>query len=154
MKAIHRAIQDNSYLEFLSAITQGISSIEGYINYRAEKWNDSNPNAQPFNFKSEKPNIEEKIDEWLPKMANQQKFNKGTKEWEYFTKLRGIRNDEGIHPKETGFAISLENLAIYINLFKTGITGLLVNLHLFFNDRIPSSIIRARFMPDVEVIFE
>ena len=154
IKAIHRAMDENSYFEFLSGITQGISSIEGYINYRIEKWNDSNPNTKSLNFKEKKLSIEDKIDEWLPQIANKQKFNKGIREWEAFTKLRRIRDDEGVHPKETGYAISLEDLASKINLFKTGIAGILVQLHLYFDDRIPSSIIRAMFSPEVEVLKE
>jgi len=55
-----------------------------------------------------------------------------------FKDLKKLGYDEGVHPKEISAGVNLFELATLINKFKTGIAGLLVELHLLFKDRIPS----------------
>jgi len=137
-----------------SAIVLGISSIEGFINRKAELWNKKNPNEQLLDSKQNKVNLYDKIDVWVPKMAGGKKLSKSGTEWFHFKKLRDIRNDIAIHPKESGYSISLSDLAEEIDMFRTGIAKLLISLHLLFGEKIPGIIIRAAYAPDVEIIEE
>ena len=82
------------------------------------------------------------------------KLDKGAKSWENYKLLRSIRDDENIHAKNLAYGFTLETLAVRINLFKTGVAGMLIQLHLLFGMRIPTSIIRARFHRDVELAEE
>jgi len=151
-EAIDRAIDKNSYAEFLSAVVHGIASIEGYINYRAESWNKAYPESRLVDSKEAKINLDNKIDEWIPFMTKGKKLDKGTINWESYKKLRTIRDIEAIHPKSSGYIISLIELAEKINQFGIGIAGMLIQLHLLFEEKIPAIIIRASYSPEVVVI--
>jgi len=151
VEARNRAIEKVSYPEFLTAVSFGIASLESYINYRVELWNRSHVEAQRMDSKAIQISFDEKINTWLPSMADDREFDKNTVEWGHLNDLRNICNEAVIHPK-TGF--SLVHFAENINLFRSGIAGILIQLHLFFGDRIPSVIIRAAYTPDLEVVFD
>jgi len=152
VKALQRAVFEASYSELQSAIVQGIASIEGYINYRAEVWNKRHSEDQLLDSKQDKVSFDDKIDNWLPKMTGGKRLYKGDQEWSHFRTLREIRDHQAIHPKMSGHSISFAELAEKINLFRTGIAGLLIRLHVLFNEKVPRVIIRAAYAPDVEVV--
>lgn len=150
--AINRAVEYESFADFQSAIEDGISSIEGYINYKAEQWNYKNPNNQLIDSKQFPVRLEDKIINWTKTITGKD-FDKNIDNcWTYFKELKKIRDDERVHPKESSQSISQKDLAKLINKFRFGIAGMLVQLHLIFDDRIPRIIIRGYYSPDVEVI--
>jgi hypothetical protein len=85
-------------------------------------------------------------------MTGSRKLNKSGADWRDFRILRAIRDDEAIHPKTSGYSFSYSELAQKINLFRTGIARLLIQLHLLFDEKIPRVIIRAAYAPDAEVV--
>lgn len=152
VKALHRAVDEASYSEFHSAVVQGIASIEGYINHRAGVWNKQNPEDQLLDSRYDKVSFDDKIHEWIPKMTGGKGLYKGHQEWNHFRVLRGIRDHEAIHPKASGYSVSLTELADKINIFRTGIAGLLIQMHTLFSEKVPCVVIRAAYVPDVEVV--
>lgn len=147
-----RAVEKSSFLDFHSATVIGIASIESYINYRAEIWNQFNPQNRLVDSRESKVSFEEKIDSWIPETTGGKTLNKSNQDWNHYKILRRIRDDTVVHPKSSGYSISLLNLAWQINLFRRGIAGLLIQLHILFQEKIPRIIIRARYAPDVEVV--
>lgn len=151
-KIIEQAIKNSSSIKFQSALVLGIASIESYINYRAEEWNKTHPNDLIQDSKRQKVSFDNKIDVWIPKLAGGKRLDKSIINWSDFKDLRKIRDDHVIHSKTSGYSISDQKLAEYINKFRTGIAKLLVQLHILFNEKIPSRIIRGAYAPDVETI--
>ncbi len=152
VESINRAVDETSYTDFLSAAAQGVASIEAYINYRVNEWNKKHPDKQLIDSRQKKVSLDTKIDKWIPIMNSGKRMDKGGKTWHHYKILRGIRDDVLIHPKESGQGISLEDLADKINMFRTGIAKNLIQLHLLFDEKIPSKIIRSAFAPDVDVV--
>lgn len=152
VEARDRAVNNKSFGDFLSAVVSGIASIEGYINYRAEIWNKKHPGNQLIDSRENKVSLDDKFDDWIPIMASGRKLDKSKISWAHFKILRGIRDNVSIHPKDPSQGVSLKDLAEGINMFRTGIAMLLVQPHILFEERIPSVIIRAMHMPDVEVV--
>lgn len=152
----HRQLENSiniiSYTELQSAIVLGIACIESYINYRAELWNRKHPQELLTDSKECKVTFEQKIDNWIPIMSNGKKFDKGNRNWANYKILRGIRDDTTIHAKNSGYGVSYEKIAEIANLYSTGISGLLIDLHKLFDDPIPAIIIRNFYAPPVEVI--
>jgi hypothetical protein len=151
-KARDQAVERSSFLDFHSAIVLGIASIESYINYRAEIWNQHNPQKRLNDSREFKVSFEDKINTWIPEITGGKTLNKGNQDWNNYKILRRIRDDTVIHPKSSGYSISLNNLAWQINLFRRGIAGLLIQLHILLQEKIPQIIIRARYAPDVEIV--
>lgn len=148
---LDRAVKKVSYADLQSAVTAGISSVEAYINYRVEKWNAQNPNEQLIDLKNQKVSFDDKINKWIPKMTGGKRLNKSLKNWPHYKLLRGIRDNVTVHAKESSYTRSVYEIAEAINMFKTGIAGLLIQLHDLFDEKIPSNIIRDYFAPDVEI---
>ena len=149
-----RAVMNGSFLDYQNAIVDGIASIEGYINHRAEIFNNANPIKMLHDSAENKISFLDKIDNWVPVMTGRAKLNKGGNEWRNFLALKQIRDDIKTHSKLTNYSISFVKQAEMVNLFRTGIAGLLIELHILFKEKIPSIIIRARYSPDVEAISE
>ena len=152
LRARDRSVESSSYSEYQNAVVAGIASIEAYINYRAEIWNKLNPSENLFDSPSNKVSFEDKIDNWVPKMAEGKKLDKSIRNWRDFKELRKIRDHVSIHPKPVSYGISFSDLAEKINMFRTGIAGILIQLHKLFKEPIPAKIIRSFFSPDVEVV--
>lgn len=149
---IEDSIKSSNPQKFLTACASGMASVEGYLNFKAEEWNKRNPACPLIDSKDNPVKFEDKIDLWIPIMTNGRKLDKAIQTWEHFKRLRAVRDNIAIHPKKSGHSFSLYDLAELINCFRTGIAGLLLQLHQLFNDRVPSIVIRARFAPDAEVI--
>jgi hypothetical protein len=147
-----RAIESVSFGDVQVAITSGISSIDAYISHRAEKWNAAHPNDLLIDSRDHKVSFDDKIDSWIPKMTGGPKFDKSRQNWTHFKILRGIRDDVMIHAKDPSYARSAHEIAEAINMFRTGIAGLLIQLHDLIDEKIPSMIIYDSFAPDVEVV--
>lgn len=148
------AVSESSFVHFHMAIVQGIASIEGYIKHISEFWNNAHPTDQLIDSRENKVSLDEKFDRWIPKLSGGNKFDKSIINWDHFKILKNIRDDNAVHPKTSGFTISYSDLAEQINMFRTGIAGILIQLHLLFHEKIPAVIIRARYTPDVYVVEE
>jgi hypothetical protein len=146
----HRPLfSGNSHRAFLTAISDGIASIEGYITYQADrrggkKFKDS---------KQEKVSFEDKINEWIPQITGR-KLDKGGVNWNHHKELRGIRDNFQAHPKTHLYGITYSEICRRMNLFRTGIAGLLFDLHLAFNDLVPAQIIHGYFLPEIQYVIE
>jgi len=151
-KALDQSIKNSSFRDFHTALVWGIASIESYIRYRAQEWNKTHSNDLIQNSKNQKVSFDDKIDLWISKMTGGKRLDKSIINWSNFKDLRKIRDDNVIHSKSSGYSISNQKLAEYINKFKTGIAKLLVRLHALFNEKIPSRIIRGAYAPDVEIV--
>ena len=57
-----------------------------------------------------------------------------------------------VHPKTSGIGITYEEMTGLMNLYRTGINGVLIDLHKHFNDRIDYPLVKAGFMPEVELV--
>jgi len=151
-KALDRAIEEGSWGEFLSALSNGIASIEAYLNHRAEQWNKRHPEEQLLDSKASKVSFEQKIEVWVPKMTRGGKLDRSDEVWRDFLVLRSLRDHEAIHPKRAVGGVTYQQMAEHMNRFRSGIGMLLVRLHLLFNERIPSRLVRAAYAPNVEVV--
>lgn len=146
------ALTEASFSELESAIVRGIASIEAFINYRADKWNEQNPGAMLLDSKGNKVSFDDKIDEWIPVMSGGRKLDKSDRHWSDFKRLRGIRDNLTIHSKTLGHTVKYSEIADLINVFRTGIAGILIPLHILCRNWIPSQIIRGYYAPEVKVV--
>jgi hypothetical protein len=147
-----RSIDERSLNEIQNAFVRGCSSIEGYILMKSDMWNRRNPNDQLVDTREFKTSFDDKIERWIPKMSSGRKLDRSTNHWSDYKRVRGIRDHMTIHPKSPGVGATFDELAEMINLFRTGVAGFLIDLHDHFGDRIPATIIRARYAPLVEVV--
>ncbi len=152
LRSRDRSVESSSFSEYQNSVVAGIASIEAYINHRAELWNKINPKEKLLDSPSIKISFGDKIDIWIPKMSGGEKLDKSIRNWNDFKELKKIRDHVSIHPKSVSYGISFPDLAEKINLFRTGIAGVLIQLHKIFKEPIPAKIIRAYFSPNVEVI--
>jgi hypothetical protein len=152
-KARDRAVEDSSYMDLQTAIVHGIASIESYVGDLARVWNRRTPNDRLSDSRQHKVSLDDKFDLWIPKMSGGgARLYKGDQRWSDFKKLRRLRDDYAVHPKLVGHAISYVELAGYINAFRQGMAGMLAQLHPPFGRPIPSVVINAAYIPDVEVV--
>ena len=151
--ALGRAESKLSYGEALSALSSGIASIESFLRARVLEWNKTHPDDQLIDSRDTKVSFDDKIDRWIPKMTGR-KLDKSGKRWQAFKLLRAIRDDHAIHPKESGHAVPFARLVEVINLFADGVAGLLLDLHIHFNQKTPRIIIRDAFAPKAELVTE
>ncbi len=147
-----RAVEKNSFAEYESAIVSGLASIEGYINEAATHWNKLHPDDQLIDSKEIKVSLIKKLDNWVPKMTGDRKLMKACQSWSDFRKLKTIRDDIVVHPKVESYLFTNKQLCEIINAFRHGIAALLGELHLAFNEPLPSKVINAFYMPDVEIV--
>lgn len=148
-----RAITQMSYTEYLSALANGLASIEAYIAQKAYQHNVRNPDDELLDDKDHKVAFEDKIREWVPKMAGE-KLNLGDKHWAHFQRLKRVRDTEHTHTKSPALHISYRELCKLLNLFRTGIAGMLLNLHALFGDTVPGVVVKYAFYPEIKLVTE
>lgn len=151
-KALRRAVAESSYPDLLTAITHGEAAVEAFVEERVTDWNRKNPGAELLSTQGNAVRFEDRLRKWIPIMAGGAALDLSTRTWTDFCVLRELRNDRSAHIKVVGHGMSLADLAKHVNLFRTGIAGLLLQLHVLFKTRVPSSIVRASHAPDVEVL--
>ena len=140
------------YGDFLSCVSNGVASIEAYLGQKAGIYNKRNPGKELIDNKQNKVSFDDKINEWIPIMTGGPKLNKGTQRWEHYKKLRNIRDQQQAHSKAPALGSDLAKL---LSFFRTGIAGMLLELHILFGDRnVPATIIRHAYLPDVEYVAE
>ncbi|MDR9418807.1 hypothetical protein [Gracilimonas sp.] len=132
-------------------MSQGLTSIDSFLNYCAYHWNKKNPSDLLVDNFSNKVSLETKINDWIPKISGGNKIEKRVKQWSDFKKLKQFRDEEAVHPKGISGGIEFEKIAELLNSFRYGIALLLGNIHMVVGKKIPSIIINAYYMPDVIV---
>jgi len=147
-----RAVKSSSYEAFLECLSQGFASIEAFFNAKSKFWNKKHPEDLLFDSKNQKVNLEEKIEQWLPKMSGGIQMDKSGQVWNEFKNLKKIRDDIAMHPKLAGQGITYDDFTKQINQFRLGIAQILANLHYILQIPVPSVIINGIYTPDVEVI--
>jgi hypothetical protein len=128
-------------------VVLAIASIEAYLNYKAELWNKENQNK----ITDYKISIEDKINRWIPIMTNKKQLDKSKEPWAAYKKLKKIRDDETIHIKKRYSNITYKELVKLMSKYKH-LAHLLLTLHILFNDKVPSIIIRYTFLPELELV--
>ncbi len=149
---LNKCMENTSFGDFQSSISSGIASIDAYIAHRAWLHNSGNPSEPLIDSKESKVSQDTKIDEWIPKMSGGKNLDKSGLNWNHFKRLRAVRDELAIHVKQPAFSISYQELGELLNLFRSGIAGLLVDLHLLFGERIPCNIIKHAYLPDITLI--
>ncbi len=147
-----RTVTEVSYSPFQECLSQGFAAIEAFLNTEARAWNKKHPKDKLLDSKNYKVSLENKIDEWVPKISNGAKIDKSNQIWNHFKVLKTIRDDNAIHPKLPGQGVSYQDFANQINTFRFGIAQLLGNLHLLLSRPVPSVIINTIYAPDVKVV--
>ena len=146
-KVLTRATGELSVAELITAAERGIASVEAYLGHRVQLWNLENPNDPLIDSKSSKVSFDCKIDVWIPRMTGGYKLDKSGKAWAAFRKIRTIRDDVSVHPKSSAHGVSHKAFVEQANLFQIGISGFLIDLHVLFSEKIPSTIIGEFFAP-------
>ena len=152
IKSIKRALDNVSRDDVILAIINGVTSIETYIGYRVQVWNTANPENQIVDTKEAKISRDDKIDKWIPIMTNGIKLNKGTQAWADYKVLRAIRDNDFVHAKTAAVSAKYQDLADLVNKHRTGVAGMLFELHRVFEEPVPSRIIREMYAADANVI--
>lgn len=149
---LHRCMERASFGDFQSCVSNGIASIDAYIEHRAYLYNSDHPGEPLIDSKENKVSQDTKIDEWIPKMTNGKKLDKSGRNWRDFKRLQSIRDKLAIHVKQPSLGISYQKLGELLNLFRSGIAGVLMGFHLPFGERIPTTIIRYAYLPDIKLV--
>lgn len=149
---VERAISSMSYVEFLSGVANGVAGIEAYVFQKVYQHNRRNPGNELEDSKQKKVSFEDKIDKWIPTMTGGAKLNKGGKTWAHFVRLKQIRDTQHAHTKSPALNITFRELCKQLNLFRTGIAGLLLDLHALFNDTVPSIVVKYAFHPEIKLV--
>lgn len=145
-----RAIKKASLDEFHGALTKGIASIESYMAHRVEVWNRTDGKASPLiDSKENKIPFEEKIKNWIPKMTGGKKLDISGRMWADFLELKKIRDSEEVHSKQFSQGTAYEDLAKKLNKFGSGLADFLLQLHILFDEPVPSVVIRAKYHPEI-----
>ena len=149
---LNRCLESASFGDFQSCVSNGTASIDAYIAHRAFLYNSAYPCEPLIDSKESKVSQDTKFDEWIPKMSGGKKLDKSGLNWSHFKRLRANRDDLAIHIKKPAFSISYCELGELLNIFRSGIAGLLLDLHLIFGERVPCNIIRYAYLPDINLV--
>ncbi len=153
---LERCVKTMNHEDYLSSLGDGIASIEAYISHRAELYNDAHPpNEKLVDTNQNQTHFETKIKTWIPTMTGGKSIDLGrNKNWSDFMALRRYRHDYTTHPKEHPYGESHSALCQKLNLFRTGIASLLLDLHILFGGGAPSRVVRYAYLPDIEHVVE
>jgi hypothetical protein len=152
---LRRCVDSMNNEDYLSGLGAGIASIEAYIDHRAELYNEQHPVEEKLVDSKQSPvHFDTKAKQWIPQMTGGRGIDLGRKNWSDFKYLRQYRNDYTAHPKEHSYLVSYSDLCKRLNLFRTGIAGLLLDLHILFGGGAPSTVVRYAYLPDIEHVVE
>jgi hypothetical protein len=146
VSAWRRAVERHSHAELLSALGDGIASVESFLNVNALAWNKRYPERRLT--KLHKTSFADKVDVWLPAMTGasvDEPFRA------HLAEMKRYRDDVAIHQKHSVAAMTLSELARLLNLFTTGIAVPLFQMHQLLRRQVPSFIVRAAFAPAASV---
>ena len=139
-------------MDIRTCLSNGIASIDTYISHQVLLYNSDQPSEPLIDSKERRVSQDTKIDEWMPKMLGGKRLDKSRTNWQNFKRLRALRDELAIHIKQPTLGISDQQLGELLNLFRSGIAGLVVDLHLLFGEQVPSKIIRYAYLPDIKLV--
>ncbi|MCP9845647.1 hypothetical protein KBY86_01860 [Synechococcus sp. Lug-A] len=151
-EALERGVAGLSYREILSAFVHGVSAIEAFLGTQVHEWNRTHPAQTLVDSKTAKVSFDDKVEKWIPIISGGKKLDKSGRRWQAFGRIRAIRDGVAVHPKEPGHGVQYSELVILGNLFSSGVSGLLIDLHLLFSKTIPGLIIRDTYAPEIELV--
>lgn len=142
----HSALASARYDRLLSAVNAGLASIEAFLNEQYIR-RMLVPNTDP----SLKSSLEWKIDNWVPELTGI-RLDKGGRNWAALKKLAQDRNELFQHNKAMTTGIAFKQLANELNLFKYGISRILLELHVAYQVRCPTAVLRSAYFPEIEYV--
>lgn len=143
---LDEAISKSSYGKFLSAINNGIASIEAFFNY--EYLHKMKEGVQPAELEI---SLDAKVDNW-PERFTGIKLDKSKIFWNHFRELKNLRNNKFQHIKSSATGKTFIAMEREFNMFRTGIAQFLLELHVIYKERCPSKIIRYSYFPDITYV--
>jgi hypothetical protein len=153
VKDFNRCLDSADYDDFLSCVSFGVSGVEAYLHQEVKVYNKHHPGRELIENKQNKVSFDDKIDKWIPIMTGGEKLDKDNQRWEHFKRLRTIRDGNQAHVKISVLGANHHRLVELLNYFSTGIAGMLLALHILFDDRTtPATIIRHAYLPPVEMV--
>lgn len=134
------------YGDLLSCFADGMASLEAYVNHRTD------PYKQYFVADAKQiVSLDEKLFTWIPQLTGRQ-IDKGKRNWQDFAEIRRVRNDYHSHPKSHVHALSDSLFCKRLNLFRTGIARLLIDLHVLLGTGPPVDVFTYAYLPDIELV--
>jgi len=154
VRELLHCLEAGSFGAFESCAASGVASLEAYVAHRAWLHNSLHPEHQLVDSRDHPVPFDKKIDEWVPAMSGGRRLDRGGRNWADFRVLREFRNDVAIHPKTPAMGMDYAGLCRLLNMFRSGVAGLLTDLHLHFGERIPCIIVRYAYLGDIELVTE
>jgi hypothetical protein len=154
VKNLNRCTGDEEpdYRDLLSAFTSGMASIEAFLNQKMR------PRlGGPERDREEalrRTDVETKVFDWLPRLNGGYTVDKGDRPWQDYVKLRHYRNEYHVHPKGQIYGVSSTEFCQRLNLFRTGIARLLLDLHALTGHGAPPELPKYAYWPDIEKVEE
>lgn len=153
VEELERSINTGVYRHFLSCASNGVGSIEAFLGAKVEAYNRRHPEKALIDSKQKKVSFDDRVDQWIPMMTRGKKLDKNNQQrWQHFKELRKLRDTQQAHSKETVMRGSYKSLGLLLNRFRTGIAGLLLELHIVFGDKAPPTVVRHAYLPDIEFV--
>lgn len=148
VEAWRRAVERERHADLLSALRDGISSIEAFINRRAAEWNVDHPDDRLHERPGRFASFRAKLEEWCPKMTNDRL---PSEELAGLLSIKRYRDDVAVHGKHTVAAVGLNELAELLNRFTFDVAVPFFSLHRMFRVTVPAIVLRAAYAPLVSI---
>jgi hypothetical protein len=142
--------EEPDYRDLLSAFTSGMASIEAFLNQKMRPR--INLPAPDREVALRNNSVETKVFDWLLQLTRGHTVDKGDRPWQDYVKLRHYRNEFHIHPKGQPYAVTTTEFCERLNLFRTGIARLLLDLHALTGHGAPPELPKYAYWPDIEIV--
>lgn len=154
VKNLNRCIgeEEPDYRDLLSAFTSGMASIEAFLNQKMRPRLGGTESDREEALK--RADVETKVFDCLPRLNGGYTVDKGDRPWQDYVRLRHYRNEYHIHPKGQIYSVSLTEFCQRLNLFRTGIARLLLDLHALIGHGAPPELPKYAYWPDIEKVDE
>lgn len=135
----------------ISAVINGVASVEIFISEVVGKWNEENADNQ-IQFSPTGPDqFGESLDQCLSVVSSQVKFDRATVEWESFEFLLRLRSELLLRPSRDTLVRDGNELADVVNKFRYGVSGMLARLSDALGYEIPAIVVRGYFARVVRI---
>lgn len=138
------AITSGRWERFLAAVNAGIAAVEAFLNHQYMVRLRVAGNDPAL-----RGNLEEKMKTW-PETLTGRSFDLSNRSWSSFSKLKKLRDEGFQHRKSTSTGVTRKEQLALLNEYKYAVPRLLLDLHIHFEERCPSAIIRYAFYPEIE----
>ena len=138
---------DAHYGDLLSCFADGKGSVEAFVSYQTDRFRN-----QLRRGNDRIVALDIKIDEWIPQVYGRT-INRGNNpNWKHFEEISDIRDERHSHPKGRVHADADSQFCRLLNLFRTGIARLLLDLHAITGRGAPPDIVKYAYLPDIEQV--